>query len=152
MSTDKTLQIDSASLEETLALAKRIGSKLRGGEIIELVSDLGGGKTAFVQGLAAGIGSPDGVSSPSFTLKNVYSARNITLHHFDFYRLKDAGILKIELQELLGDSEAVVAIEWGEIVHDILPSERLTVRIIPTSELSRRFTLTCPSALAYLLQ
>ena len=97
MNTGKTLQIDSGSLADTLALAEKIGRRVKGGETIELVSDLGGGKTAFVSGLAKGMGSRDSVSSPSFTLSNVYQADNISLHHFDFYRLSDPGILRDEL-------------------------------------------------------
>jgi tRNA threonylcarbamoyladenosine biosynthesis protein TsaE len=134
-----------------LQLAEHIGSKLRGGELIELVSDLGGGKTALVRGLARGAGSEDTVSSPSFTISNQYKAHGLTLHHFDFYRLHEAGILEAELGELLVDPEAVVIIEWADIVEQILPTKRMTIRIRPTGENSREFLFEYPETLEYLL-
>jgi tRNA threonylcarbamoyladenosine biosynthesis protein TsaE len=134
-----------------LRIAAAVGHRLRGGEVIALVSDLGGGKTAFVRGLAAGMGSHDHVHSPSFTLSNQYRAENVTLHHFDFYRLSEPGIMRQELAELLADPQAVLAIEWGNIVDDVLPERRLTVRIETTGELTRYFTFSYPSELQYLV-
>jgi len=152
MSTAQTWETESTSLEATLALAERVGSKLKGGELIELVSDLGGGKTAFVRGLAKGLGSQDTVSSPSFTISNQYQAGPLTLHHFDFYRLHEPGILADELRELLADPQAVVVIEWADIVENVLPEERLTVTITPTGESSRKFQLNYPEQLSYLIE
>jgi tRNA threonylcarbamoyladenosine biosynthesis protein TsaE len=151
MSTAQTWETESTSLEATLALAERVGSKLKGGELIELVSDLGGGKTAFVRGLAKGLGSSDTVSSPSFTISNQYQAGKLTLHHFDFYRLHEPGILEAELQELVDDPEAIVVIEWADIVEDVLPADRLTVTITPTGDESRRLSFNYPEELEYLL-
>jgi tRNA threonylcarbamoyladenosine biosynthesis protein TsaE len=124
---------------------------MRGGEVIELVSDLGAGKTAFVRGLAAGLGSSDTVHSPSFTLGNQYRAGPLTLHHFDFYRLKEAGIMRDELTEALADPQAVVAVEWPDIIEDVLPAQRLTVRIKPTGLNNREFTFSYPASLRNLL-
>jgi tRNA threonylcarbamoyladenosine biosynthesis protein TsaE len=137
-------------LEDTLALAEQIGSKLRGGEVIELVSDLGGGKTAFVRGLAKGLGSTDTVSSPSFTLSNEYDAGKIRLYHFDFYRLHEPGILRDELAELTADPSVVIAVEWADIVEDVLPDERVTVQIRATGDTKRALRITTPPALQYL--
>jgi len=124
---------------------------LRGNEVIELVSDLGGGKTTFVRGLASGAGSLDRVSSPSFTLTNVYQAPLLTFHHFDFYRLPEPGILREELAEVIDDPHNVVVIEWAAIVEDILPSDHLTITIRATGETSRDYELYCPESLSYLL-
>ena len=134
-----------------MQLAAAIGSRLRGHEVIELVSDLGGGKTAFVRGLAKGAGSLDRVSSPSFTLTNVYRAGALTLHHFDFYRLPEPGILRQELAEVIDDPANVVIIEWAAIVEDVLPPKRLTISIKTTGETSRDYRLHCPEELSYLL-
>jgi tRNA threonylcarbamoyladenosine biosynthesis protein TsaE len=123
---------------------------MRGGEVIELLSDLGGGKTAFVRGLAKGMGSKDMVHSPSFTLANQYRAGGLTLYHFDFYRLKDPGIMRDELAEVLADPKAAVVIEWANIVEDVLPVERLTVQIRVKSETGREFSFECPDNLQYL--
>jgi tRNA threonylcarbamoyladenosine biosynthesis protein TsaE len=129
----------------------QIGHKLKGSEVIELVSDLGGGKTAFVKGLAQGMGSTDTVRSPSFTLGNQYKAKRLTLYHFDFYRLKEPGIMRDELTEVLEDSQAVVVVEWGQIVEDVLPVKRLTINIKATGETNREFIMSYPISLDYLL-
>jgi tRNA threonylcarbamoyladenosine biosynthesis protein TsaE len=151
MSTEQTWQTESTGLDNTLEIAMRIGRKLRGGEVIELVGDLGSGKTAFVRGLAEGIGSHDAVRSPSFTLSNHYRADKLTIRHFDFYRLEEPGIVEQELAEALEDPRAAVVVEWGGIAEAVLPPNRLTVRIKPTSETSRSLSFSCPNKLAYLL-
>jgi len=144
------LLITSSGLEETLHLAEQIGRKLKGGEIIELISDLGGGKTAFVRGLAAGMGSTDTVRSPSFTISNKYSADKLKLYHFDFYRLQEPGIMKDELAEILTDPSAVVALEWAGIIDDVLPTERLQITFKVTDENQRFISIKCPNTLDYL--
>lgn len=136
---------------ETEQLAEHIGEKLRGGEIIELVSDLGGGKTAFVRGLARGMGSTDHVTSPTFTISREYAAGTLTLYHFDFYRLEEPGIMANELAELITDPKAVVAVEWSDIVQHVLPEDRITIHIAATGETDREFTITCPETLQYLI-
>jgi tRNA threonylcarbamoyladenosine biosynthesis protein TsaE len=124
---------------------------MRGGEVIELVSDMGGGKTAFVRGLAKGMGSDEAVHSPSFTLGNQYKADGLTLHHFDFHRLSQPGIMRDELAEILADNQAVVVVEWAGIIEDILPVERLTIQIKPMAENARQFIFKYPDSLNYLL-
>lgn len=134
-----------------MSLAGKIGRKLKGGEVIELVSDLGGGKTAFVRGLASGMGSQDKVRSPSFTLGNQYRAGSLTLHHFDFYRLEQPGIMRDELAEILTDPKAILVVEWANIVQDILPANRLTIRFKATGETSRELNFKYSEELKYLL-
>lgn len=151
MSTLLTWQTSSTSLEDTATLAEFLGSKLRGGEVIELVSDLGGGKTTFVRGIAKGMGSEDKVASPSFTISREYKAGERTLYHFDFYRLSDPGIVANELAEVVGDPQAVVAVEWADIVEDVLPADKLTIRINATGEFTRELTFTYPEQLQYLI-
>jgi tRNA threonylcarbamoyladenosine biosynthesis protein TsaE len=148
----RKISIRSSSETETMKLAAGIGTKLRGGETIELSSDLGGGKTTFVKGLAEGAGSNELVTSPSFTLQNEYLAKSFTLHHLDFYRLKDPGIMKQMLEETLNQSGGVVVIEWAEIVEDILPAISLKLAIKTTSETTRQFEISLPSELNYLLE
>jgi tRNA threonylcarbamoyladenosine biosynthesis protein TsaE len=133
-------------------LAHALGQKLRGGEVIELVSDLGGGKTTFVRGLAAGMGSTDRVSSPSFTLTNQYQAGDLTLQHFDFYRLSEPGIMRDELAEVLADPKMVTVVEWAGIVDEVLPAERLTIAITATTETGRELRFTYPNNLSYLVE
>jgi len=135
----------------TEKLGLKMGLKLKGGETIELVSDLGGGKTTFVRGVAQGFGSRDKVASPSFTISRVYTSGAKQMHHFDFYRLTEAGIMKQELAEILGDPQTVVVIEWADAVKDVLPKERLTVHIKTVGENERDFTFTYPPSLGYLM-
>lgn len=142
---------ESESLEQTVALGERLGQNLKGGEVFELQSDLGGGKTTFVRGLAKGFGSPDPVASPSFTISYVYSRPDKKqLHHFDFYRLQDPGVVAAELAEVEGDTDVVVAVEWSEIVKDILPDSRVVVGIKASSDTARKITFQYPDSLAYL--
>ncbi|MDB5166349.1 MAG: hypothetical protein JWM37_421 [Candidatus Saccharibacteria bacterium] len=128
-----------------------IGEKLRGGEVIQLISDLGGGKTALVRGLAKGLGSTDSVASPSFTISREYKAGDKTLYHFDFYRLQDPGIMANELAELFEDEQAVIAIEWADIVESIIPPSHVTIRIEPKAETERLISLSCPTDLEYVV-
>ena len=151
MNTAQIWQTTSTSLNDTLKLAAAVGRKLRGGEVIELVSDLGGGKTAFVRGLAGGMGSHDAVRSPSFTLSSQYHAGDLTIYHFDLYRLKKPGIMRHELTEILDDPKAVVVVEWGKIVEDFLPAKRLTINVRATGETIREITFEYPEPLRYLV-
>lgn len=134
-----------------MELAARVGRNMRGGEVIELVSDLGGGKTTFVRGLAHGMSSRDAVRSPSFTLGNQYRAGNLTIYHFDFYRLFKPGIMRDELAEFLNDPKAIVIVEWGKIVNDVLPAKRLTISLRATGDDSRELIFAYPKSLSYLI-
>lgn len=140
--------INSDSLKTTLAIGSAIGAVLKGGETIELKSDLGGGKTALTKGIAAGMESKETVQSPTFTVSRIYKGHHsLELHHFDFYRLTDPGVMAAELAESLNDERAVVVVEWSDIVADILPDERVTITITATSEESRLLEVSLPDAL-----
>ena len=108
-----TAEILTHSEEETSAAGERLGATLRAGDVVLLYGELGAGKTAFVRGLARGLGaSSDEVSSPTFTLIQEYAGR-VTLYHVDLYRLEPREIPDLGLEDLvLG--EGVVAIEWAD--------------------------------------
>jgi len=152
MSTTVQWETTSESAEQTEALAAKIGAALHGGEVIELVSDLGGGKTTFVRGLVRGLGSADKVASPTFTISKVYAAEELEVHHFDFYRLQEAGIVADELAEVAGDPHAVAVVEWADVVQHVLPDERLTVIIEQTPSGIRKLTFKCPEPLQHLIE
>lgn len=121
------------------ALAERLGVRLNGGEVIELIGDVGAGKTTFVRGLAKGLSVKEDIQSPSFTVSRQYDARNsLKLVHYDFYRLQDPGIMRDELAEAINDNRNVVVIEWATSVNDILPIDRLVLSINVSGETSRR--------------
>lgn len=142
----------SSSVHDTEQFASAIGNRLRGGDLIELVSDLGGGKTTFTRGLVRGTGSTDAVASPTFTLSRVYMAPAFEVHHFDFYRLTESGLAAHELQDLLGQPEIVVVVEWGAVVSHVLPERKLTITIAQTGDNERTFTCDYPPELAYILE
>jgi tRNA threonylcarbamoyladenosine biosynthesis protein TsaE len=126
-------QTVSTSSGDTEKIGELLGSLLKPPAVIELRSDLGGGKTTFVRGIAKGMGSKDTVSSPTFTLNQIYKAKKATISHHDFYRLDDAGILKKQLAESLEDKKSITVIEWGTLVGDILPKKRLVIEFKPAA-------------------
>ena len=129
-----------------------MGQNLRGGEVIELVSDVGGGKTTFVRGLAKGMGSADRVSSPSFTLTNQYRSEKLTMQHFDFYRLAEPGIMRQELAEYIEDAATVTVVEWADIVADVLPVDRVSITIAAVSDTGRKYRVTYPDSTKYVVE
>ena len=137
---DATFTTNSA--DQTSALAKQLAAHLSGTDVIELIGDLGAGKTQFVRGLAAGVASEDQVQSPSFMLQRMYNGTPYNIHHFDFYRLQEPGVIAMELVESLEDPQALVVIEWAESVADVLPAEKITIRIDTISDQQRQLTIT----------
>lgn len=135
-----TIEVNSES--EMKQLGKKLGALLVGGEILELVGDVGAGKTTLTKGIGEGMAVDDDVQSPSFTISRVYDAHGgLQLAHYDFYRLHDAGIMAAELHETLSDAKVATVIEWAEIVSGVLPEDRLTITITSPTESSRKITL-----------
>ncbi|MBH1956793.1 tRNA (adenosine(37)-N6)-threonylcarbamoyltransferase complex ATPase subunit type 1 TsaE [Candidatus Saccharibacteria bacterium] len=117
---------------------QQLGRILRGGEVIELIGDVGAGKTTFTKGLAIGMGIDEVVQSPSFTISRTYeNAESIRMVHYDFYRLHDAGVMKQDLQESIEDDKTVTVVEWADIVSGVLPDDRLSLRFTSPTETSR---------------
>lgn len=143
----------STSPQQTEDIAASIGKSLQGGECIEFISDVGGGKTTFVRGLAAGAGSVSAVSSPTFTISQRYDAGSITIYHFDFYRLQEPGLGAEELAEVVHDDTAVVVVEWAETVENVLPENRVVITIEKYSndDQLRKFTIDIPDEYSYLV-
>lgn len=131
--------------QQTRAFGEALGSRLRGGETIELIGDVGAGKTTFTKGLAIGLGIDEDVQSPSFTISRVYEARDgLALAHYDFYRLTDAGILNDELREVMHDPTVVTVIEWADIVDGVLPENRLRIHFTSPDDDTRLLTVEDP--------
>jgi tRNA threonylcarbamoyladenosine biosynthesis protein TsaE len=131
-----TIEVTDESMMKELGQA--LGTQLRGGEVIELVGDVGAGKTTFTKGLAVGLGVDEDVQSPSFTISRVYDGRDeLRLAHYDFYRLLDAGIMAHDLEESVGDPATITIIEWADVVKTILPEEYLEIRFSSPTESTR---------------
>lgn len=130
--------ISTTDSAETQAVAARLAKLLKGGEVIELVSDLGGGKTTFVQGLVAGLGYDGEVTSPTFVLSRIYKVgKSLELHHYDLYRLGISGVVGEELAEDVRDENTITVIEWANIVEDELPADRLRIEFAVTGDTDR---------------
>ena len=114
----------SNSAEETEALGAELAVRLRPGDVVAYTGDLGAGKTAFTRGIARGLGIPEGVTSPTFTIVNEYEGGRLPLFHFDLYRLGDPE----ELFDYLARG-GVCAVEWSENVADALEDEPIRVDI-----------------------
>ncbi|MDR0956972.1 MAG: tRNA (adenosine(37)-N6)-threonylcarbamoyltransferase complex ATPase subunit type 1 TsaE [Candidatus Nomurabacteria bacterium] len=128
-----------SSDQEMRELGEKIGKSLQGGEVFELIGDVGAGKTTFVKGLAMGLKITDDVQSPSFTINRSYEARDgLILNHYDFYRLENAGIMAQEIAESLSYPTTITVVEWGESVHDVLPENRIIIKISYLPESGRR--------------
>ncbi len=127
------------SEEETAAAGERLAARVQPGQVVLLHGDLGAGKTAFVRGLARGLGAPaDDVSSPTFTIIQEYRGR-IPLYHVDLYRLQPAEVEELGLDEIV-DSGGVVAIEWAARWRDP-PGGAWVVRIDHDGEDRRRISV-----------
>ena len=118
----------SESLEDTQRIAYELAQELVGGDVLCMYGDLGAGKTAFVQGLAKGLGIDDHITSPTFTIVNEYYGR-LTLYHFDVYRIADPD----EMYEIGYDEyvygDGVSVIEWPQLIDNILPDKRYNITI-----------------------
>ena len=115
------------SPEETEALGARLAGALEPGAVVAFTGDLGAGKTAFVRGLARGLGIPDRVTSPTFTIVNEYEGGRLPLFHFDLYRLGCADeLFDIGWEDYLARG-GVCAVEWSERMEELL--EPGTIRV-----------------------
>ncbi len=133
---------ETSSVYETVSLGERLAGRFDIGALIALVGPLGSGKTAFVRGLAQGLGVLDEreVSSPTYVLVQEYAGR-VPLYHVDLYRLvaPEAELADLGLDEMLADG--VVVIEWADRAADALPLPLWRITIQPTGVTSRQFTL-----------
>jgi len=122
----------------TEELAIKFAEEIRNGQVIVLNGNLGSGKTFFIKKLMQHFGI-NYVSSPSFAIVNEYEGR-IKVYHFDFYRLKNINELyDIGWQDYLNDDEAVIFIEWGELINEALPKKRLEIFITIIEGSIRKF-------------
>ena len=98
--------------------------------VIELIGDVGTGKTTFTRGFAEGLGIKEPITSPSFTISKSYPLpEGSHLIHYDFYRLSDPGLMLDDLAENLKNPKNIIVVEWGESIADILPSDRIKINI-----------------------
>lgn len=134
-------QLTMTSRQQTIDLGKQLAQGLQAGDVIILEGDLGAGKTTFTKGLAAGLGIPDMIKSPTFTIIREYQDGRLPLYHMDVYRLENGGGDELGLEEYF-DGDGVSVVEWPQYVADELPDEYLAINFKRTStESSRIITL-----------
>ncbi len=142
----EAVSIASHSEEETISCGRRLAGRLRGGELVSLMGDLGTGKTVFVRGLAAGLGiDPREVTSPSFSLVQRYTGR-LTLVHVDLYRLGSADELREESIDDLRRPDTIVAVEWAERLGSSATADAIRVLIRDEGENRRAIEIEWPDA------
>lgn len=111
--------------------------------VIELVGDVGTGKTTFTRGLAKGLGVKEEITSPSFTISKSYACKNgKTLVHYDFYRLNDPGLMSEDLFENINNPNNIVIIEWSDTIKDLLPKNHTTITINYNDDNSREISIS----------
>ena len=121
--------IESNCEKETYELGCRLGQEARAGQVYTLVGDLGVGKTVFTKGLAAGLGIEEPVSSPTFTIVQVYEEGRLPFYHFDVYRIGDVEEMDEVVFEDYVYGEGVSLIEWANLIEEILPQHYTEVKI-----------------------
>ncbi len=137
--------MDSRSEKETRELGRKMGLEALPGQIFTLVGDLGVGKTVFTQGLAEGLGISEPVSSPTFTIVQIYEEGRLPLYHFDVYRIGDVEEMDEIGYEDYFYGEGICLIEWANLIEEILPEHYTEIRIEKDLEKGfdyRRITVT----------
>lgn len=123
------MTFESHSREETIKFAADLAAKSKPGDVYTLTGDLGVGKTVFAKGFAKGLGVTEPVTSPTFTIVQEYLSGRLPFFHFDVYRIADPD----EMEETgfydYLDRGGVVLIEWAELIEDILPLPRTSIKI-----------------------
>ena len=120
---------ETFSAAETHARGKKIGETAKPGDVYTLVGDLGVGKTVFTQGIADGLGITEPVSSPTFTIVQVYEEGRMPFYHFDVYRIGDIEEMDEIGYEDYFYGEGLCMIEWANLIEEILPDKRFDVTI-----------------------
>jgi tRNA threonylcarbamoyladenosine biosynthesis protein TsaE len=123
------LHLETRTAEETRGVGEAVAGLLRARDAVVLTGELGAGKTTFVQGVARGLEVTEQVTSPTFTLVREYQGR-LGIAHVDVYRLsRMQDVVDLGLEEI-GDGQDVLLVEWGDVVQDLLPADRLRVELV----------------------
>lgn len=132
----------SKSVEETVRIGERLGRRLKRGDCVALIGDLGSGKTVFTKGVAKGLGVRDAryVNSPTFVIIKEYKGK-VPLYHFDLYRLDHSSVIDAEDFEEHFYGDGVSVVEWADKIRDLLPKKYIEVRLKVLGECRRRIDI-----------
>ena len=121
--------IETRSAKETYQMGYEIGQKAKAGDVFTLIGDLGVGKTVFTQGMADGLEISEPISSPTFTIVQVYDEGRLPFYHFDVYRIGDISEMdEIGFEDYIYGS-GVSLIEWANLIEELLPEKRTEIQI-----------------------
>ena len=120
-----------------IEFGRELAKTLHAPEVIELIGDVGAGKTTLTRGLVEGLGIKEPVTSPSFTISKRYNFPEGTLIHYDFYRLPDPGLMQEDLLESINDESAITVVEWADSIADLLPKNHRKFKITLNEDGSR---------------
>lgn len=122
-------RFETFSEEETFALGEEIGRVAKPGEVYTLIGDLGVGKTVFTQGVAKGLGITEPISSPTFTIVQVYEGGRMPFYHFDVYRIGDVEEMDEIGYEDYFYGEGISFVEWANLIEELIPGDRIQITI-----------------------
>lgn len=134
-----------ANEQQMIDFGENLAKTLEAPTVIELVGDVGAGKTTITKGIAKGLGIDEEITSPTFTLSKRYpfqkASKDYFLVHYDFYRLNDPGIMSEDLLENIQNPNTITIIEWGDSVSSLLPKDHLRFFITINDDGSRSINL-----------
>lgn len=136
----------TTNLKTSSALAAKLAHHIQKPQLIELVGDLGGGKTAFTKALGKSLGVAQTITSPTFSIHRGYDFADGRLEHFDLYRLSDDEVVLNELQDCLSDQNSIVVVEWAANFQNTLASDRLVLEFHYVDDSTREIIVTAIGA------
>lgn len=128
-------------LNETEKLAKVFASTLKKGDVVLLSGDLGAGKTTFTQFVFKALGVKEIINSPTFAVLKTYNGDDVTLNHFDTYRITTEEAIECGFDEVLSDKSCITFIEWANMVAPLIPPKHINVKITCIDEEKRNFEI-----------
>lgn len=133
----------SKSIEETIAAGAKLGRKLKPGDVVALIGDLGSGKTVLTKGIAQGLGVKNVkyVNSPTFVIIKEHKGK-IPLYHFDLYRLNRSSVIDAENFEEYFYGDGVAVVEWADRIRGLLPKRHIEVRLSVAGGGKRKIEIT----------
>lgn len=129
MDRSKDMVLESYSSKETFAIGEKLGKEAMPGDVYCLLGDLGVGKTVFTQGFATGLGIEEPISSPTFTIVQVYEEGRLPFYHFDVYRICDIDEMEEIGYEDYFFGNGVCLVEWANLIEELLPKQVHVIRI-----------------------
>ncbi len=136
------MTFESHSIAQTQRIGRALAAQLQADDVLVMLGDMGAGKSEFTRGLARGLGVTGYVTSPTFTILQVYDSGRLPLYHFDWYRLSNPEELyELSMDEYLQNG-GVAVIEWPSRAQEAVPESYLEVELCPTGDDSRRITFT----------